>query len=377
LKQATRGTVSSLVLGVVGLLLVSCESTDVGLPAGSVINMSASPGTVRIEDQEQATSVVTATVFDERNLPRQDVTIKFESTADLEDDPAVTVTSAETDRNGRAETTLEVTRNDAGQVTVTGRVGALTGEVVVNVDVVEDNEPPRAVLTIVPNASGQIDQIISFDGSGSLDPDGSITCYRWELLSEPPDVDFSGNPLPRFEIIQGTTLSRFNKSFNTVKTLTVTLWVSDWPDGPTWCSTIDEYFDAAPPPDERFGDNEVSKAEADYEISCTNPPPTAIIAGPAIIYATTADTVRLNGTLSYDLETGIDEYIWYCDVDDDEPTQQGPLPFVDCGYSTKGTYVASLVVTDRGTGVIPPGSEEYDCWKASEPATVTIVVRDP
>jgi hypothetical protein len=76
----------------VGALLGGCEDTNVTVPTDSVIELSANPGTVRIDPNNdtqnpdtlrfEKTSVITAFVFDTDNRPSQGVTRSRTSTAE-------------------------------------------------------------------------------------------------------------------------------------------------------------------------------------------------------------------------------------------------------------------------------------------------------
>ena len=76
------------------------------------------------------------------------------------------------------------------------------------------NQPPNAAFTISPNPA-QTGQTVTFNGSGSSDPGGTISKYEW-------DLDGDGS----FETDTGTTSSA-TKSYATVQSITVKLRVTD------------------------------------------------------------------------------------------------------------------------------------------------------
>jgi len=360
----------------VGVLL-SCEDSDVIVPSGGIINMSASPGTVRIDPNTdepdpdtlrfEATATITAFVFDETNLPQQGVTIDFQSAAETPLDPV----TAETDNNGRAVTTLTVTDEDGPSVEVRGRSGSVSGTVTVVVDVVGVNQLPRATATIVPLTEGQAGRVVTFDGSASIDQDSIITCYQWQLLSDNPDSASAPNPW----IIQGVGASGFDRTFGNEQTLSVTLRVSDRED--IACQDVNGPTGGTVEPENVFSP---LAFRTQYPIVCSNPPPTAVIAGPDPILATgtasTLTSITLDGTLSSDGETRIDRYVWNCG-NEFSPVDVAPDgSVVICRYRL-GTYTATLNVTDQGTGVINPNTGNFDCQKSSPADSVNVIISTP
>lgn len=240
---------------------------------------------------------------------------------------------------------------------------------------VPPNEPPVATVFIVPEGEGQYGEPVIFDGSASIDPDGMITCYQWQILSDNPD-DPSRNP----EIFQGPATSSVVRVFAAEQDLVVKLRVSDRDD--LTCSRIDESTPAdriggLMEPEEAFSPH-VSLTS--YRIACRNPPPTAIIAGPDVFQLVGPPgqtvTLMLDGTLSIDYETPIDDWIWNCGSEF-PPIPMGIPAVVRCVYRvgpSPMSYTATLVVRDQGTGVIDPGTGTFACQKTSEPDTVTVEV---
>lgn len=379
MKTVIRLVSLAAVLGLTAALLIGCEDSDVTVPASGVINMNAAPGAIQIDPNSdeanpdtlrfEKESVITATVFDDRNLPVKGVTVDFEASSGIPMNPLTTVTNA----NGRVQSTLTVSDLDAGTVSVTARSGVVTGVVSLDVSVVGANELPRAALVIIPGQQGQVGDIVTYDGSGSLDPDSNITCYQWEFDSDNPD-----DPAKDPEIIQGKAASGVNRTYVNEQTIAVTLRVSDNPDEAA-CDTVDDQNPGGTVELADFFSPLASLTQ--YPVLCNNPPPTAVISGPPIITATgspsTLTSVTLNGTLSSDGETPIDRYVWNCGNEfAPTPVQPGDNSVVICRYRL-GTYTATLNVTDQGTGQINPGTGTFECQKTSDAASVSVVVAVP
>ena len=111
-----------------------------------------------------------------------------------------------------------------------------------------------------------------------------------------------------------------------------------------------------------------------------NTKPTAVIAGAATqqIFGAPGAIVSflLDGTLSSDAETPIESYTWNCG-NGSIPLPQAPPSKAVCKYTvdqTPRTYTATLVVTDRGTGVVDPNTGSYPCAAESLPASIQVVV---
>jgi hypothetical protein len=219
---------------------------------------------------------------------------------------------------------------------------------------------------------GEVGEIVTFDGSGSTDPDGNITCYQWQLASDNADDPLAPNP----EIIQGVGASGLTRTFSNEQTMSVTLLVSDREDIP--CVNVDPMNPGnTPETEDKFSP---LAFRTNYSIVCRNTAPTAIIAGAEertfTGSASTFTNVDLNGSLSSDPETAIDRYVWTCGND------QAPVPVapdnseVICRYRL-GTFTATLNVVDRGTGVIDPGTGTWACQKSSETDSVIIHVEAP
>lgn len=373
------------VLALAGVMLSGCEDTDVTVPSSGVINMNAQPGAIQIDpntdpanppDHErpgrfEKTAIITATVFDDLNLSQKGVTVDFESTSGIPMDPP----TGTTDSSGRVQSALHVTDLDAGTVSVTASSGVVTGVVSLEVTVVGGNQLPRAVLSIIPGQQGQVNDLVTYDGSGSLDPDGNITCYQWEFWSDNPD-----NPANNPEIVQGKAASGVTRTYLNEQTIGVTLRVSDDPDAAA-CDDVDPTNPGGTIEPESFFSPLAALTQ--YPIECNNPKPVAIIAGPSSISipatATTPGTVILDGSLSYDRETAIERYVWTCGSSfTPTPVIPGDNTRVICKYPP-GTYTATLYVTDQGSLpiTIDPNTGTFVCQKTSDEASVNIIATTP
>lgn len=89
-----------------------------------------------------------------------------DGTTTEETQPTVTHTY---DEAGTYDVTLTVTNSDGNQATTTQQI-----------DVAQGNERPQATFT-VDAEEPQAGQAITFNGTGSSDPDGQIANYRWTL----------------------------------------------------------------------------------------------------------------------------------------------------------------------------------------------------
>lgn len=250
-------------------------------------------------------------------------------------------------------------------LTATIEDGMLPALVRLDVPSGAQGDPPQAVVTISPPGEGQAGHPVIFDGSASFDPEGSVTCFQWQLLSDNPDA---GTPNP--EIVQGPGASGFQRTFQNEQTLAVTLLVSDRVD--IVCSATE------PEPEASFSP---LASRTLYPIGCANPAPTAVIAGPDPIRATgTASTLTsttLDGTLSSDGETPIDRYVWSCGNEFAPISVTPDGSVVMCRYRL-GTYTATLSVTDQGTGVVDPITGTFECPRSSQDSvTIEIVPVQP
>ena len=160
--------------------------------------------------------------------------------------------------------------------------------------------PPANVGPTATIAAPGIDErTITVNGTGSTDPDGTITTYRWDFGDD-----------------QTATGPNATHTYAADGTYTVRLTVTD-DDGATGTTTRSVTVAATPPP--------------------ANVAPTATIAAPGI----DERTITVNGTGSTDPDGTITTYRW--DFGDDQ-TATGPN--ATHTYAADGTYTVRLTVTD-------------------------------
>ena len=371
---------AAAVIGALAIILVGCVDNGVVAPNNSSIVLSANPQTVLIDPNTQTPDPVTgrftgqtqidALVLDENGFLLEGVSLVFRTTAGT---LASGGQAIETNESGVASDTLTVTDLSPSQVTVTVLSGNLSETTNVTVAVVGDNILPNALIFANPSNQGRINELVTFDGTSSTDPDGTITCFQWTITSDNPDV---GVPNP--EVIQGQTQATVERTFANEQNLTVTLKVSDEPAAGAICNPTDP-----PVPGNLFSPLIDS---LNYTIVCNNTAPVAVINGPSSVTITLdpvsgAAGLTLDGRPSFDAETPSTQltYLWACPGAQSGPFDQAfppdaPNSVVRCNYNAPGDYSATLTVTDRGTGVLDPISGTYECQLNSAPDTIDIDV---
>jgi PKD repeat protein len=182
-------------------------------------------------------------------------------------------------------------------LTVTDDLGAVSDPVSTTATIVEGNQPPVSD----PNGpySGTVNAPVTFDGSGSTDPDGSIVAYDWDFGD--------GNT--------GTGVSP-SHTYTATGSYTVSLTVTD---------------DA--------GDSDTATTTA--IIGEGNLPPVADPNGP--YSAELGVPITFDGTGSTDPDGTIVSYDWNFG-DGTVELDAGPTP--SHTYSAEGTYNVTLTVTD-------------------------------
>jgi hypothetical protein len=376
--------------------MVACEDTDVVTPEDAAIRLSAAPASVVLDtvnqpDVTEGVSEITAVAFDSGGAPLQGISITFSSDRgtfkrcdgtgalcyeDVDCPSRKCVGNiVETDGNGRAVADLHLVLardlrdvDDTGQdVTVNAESGSVeaTEPVKVNVKVFraeppEPNELPFASFDVIPANEQEVGRVATFDGSLSTDQDGDITCFQWEIDSNLNTFD---------EILQGPALAGFNKTYQAEMELHVTLRVSDDPLIGAQCIPLDQGGTAVAA--YLFSPNIAFK---EYRIVCSNPPPVANAGPDQSVPISSAQNVFLDGTNSFDRETGIGEFDWSCGSG--FPPIQGAVPGqVFCRYSAPGIYEATLTVFDKGVDGVTrdPSGENFLCEKSDvDTATVTV-----
>jgi PKD repeat protein len=188
---------------------------------------------------------------------------------------------------GTFTVTLTVTDNDGASSTC---------ETTANITA-EPNEPP--ICDANGPYSGTVGQPVSFDGSGSSDPDGTIDSYVWDFGDG--STDTGSNP---------------THTYQTSGSFTVTLTVTDNDGGSSSCTTTAEIGDAP------------------------NEPPVCDANGP--YSGTVGQPVSFDGSGSSDPDGTVDSYVW--DFGDGS-TDTGSNPTHT--YAAPGSFTVTLTVTDN------------------------------
>jgi len=340
-----------------------CEDSPVTAGKDFTMGLVATPSTVVIDPPHgisSAETTIVATVLNVGGAPQSGLTVYFSNTSGV---LASGTGGVMTNGNGIASDVLTVRSQDTAEITVTASSGSLTQTVKVTKTTAAVNRPPVAVIVATPAAQQTKNKTVVFDGSSTSDPDTGdfISFYRWVITSTNPDT--AENPIIREGAgVSGVSFpSLTTGTFQNVQDLTVVLQVTD-------------------------NRGATSQATIPYKIvavNCSaNTKPTAVIAGAPTQQvfgaAGSTQTFLLDGTLSFDPETPvIESYTWNCG-NGSIPSPQGVPPSkAVCRYlvdATPRTYTATLVVSDKGTGVIDPATGQYFCAAESAPASVQVVV---
>jgi hypothetical protein len=325
-----------------------CENTNVTVPTDGQIILTANPSTINIDrsvGQEEGSTTITAQVFDGQGFALKDVALTFTTSGGTlqssdnsceagscrltldgclsdADCPPVPATPVETDKNGIAFDLLTLSINDPASVQVEARSGTVASTVTVTRTTSTGNNLPFADIQATPANEQRTNQAVTFNGSGSFDPDDDpLTCYQWTIDSSVSASD---------EVVQGSAASLINRTYAAEQKLQVILRVSDVPNAD--CPP-------APPADPTIFSPNADNIE--YLI-CDNTAPTAD-AGPDQSGSPNVP-VQMVGDAT-DPEGGLLSYQWNCG--NNEPPLQGRI--VSCVYASVGNFVATLTVTDSTT----------------------------
>jgi hypothetical protein len=239
-----------------GLAMTGCDDSDVTAPTDGIINLVVSPSNLVIDPDsgiDTATAQVIASVFDNGGQPLQNVAVLFSTGGGALASAGAPV---RTNANGIAIDTLTVGESDPDAFQVTAQSSAIIVTADVTKEIAAANEQPLASILEVPVGSAEVDQLVTFDGSSSLDPDGVITCYQWEINST---IDAND------EIIQGVSTSAVQRQYAEEQELTVLLRVSDRAEATALCG------DTAPPVPLALFSPRIDTIP--YSIVCANTPP--------------------------------------------------------------------------------------------------------
>jgi len=239
--------------------------------------------------------------------------VSFDASGSTDPDGTVAKYEWDLDGNGSYETntgaTAATTKTYASASTPTiglrvtdNNAGAATTTRVLTVQ----NRLPSASFTLTPNpvVSGSP---VSFNGSGSTDPDGTIAKYEW---------DFDGNGT--YETSTGATATT-TKTFATAGSVTVGLRVTD---------------------------NNGGTATTTRALTVSNRAPTAsFTATPNPVPTGTA--VSLNAATSSDPDGTVVKYEWDLDGNGSYETNTGTTATTTKTFAAPGTFTVGLRVTDN------------------------------
>jgi PKD repeat protein len=170
------------------------------------------------------------------------------------------------------------------------------------------NRPPNGGFTISPNPT-KTAKAVSFDASISVDPDGTIAKYEW-------DLDGDGS----FETSSGTN-PKVSHSYSSEGEFDVRLRVTDNKGATDLAVQTIKIIDNQPP---------TAGFNATPNVSVINEP------------------IAFDGSTSSDPDGTIAKYEWDFDGNGSYETSSGSNPKVSHSYAAKGTYTVGLRVTDNG-----------------------------
>ncbi len=186
------------------------------------------------------------------------------------------------------------------------------------------NRAPTSSFTATPSSVNK-GQLVSFNGSGSSDPDGTIAKYEW-------DLDGNGT----FETNTGTTPTA-STSYSAAGSFETKLRVTD---------------------------DKGATAVSSKNVTVTLVPPTASFTATPNPTETGA-TVTFNGSGSKDTDGTIAKYEWDLDGNGTFETNTGTTATTSRSYATPGTIAVKLRITDN------------DGQTATSGVTVTVNNRPP
>ncbi len=292
------------------LPLLTCEGSDPTAPDDSTILLSANPDSVEPDNTGYGTSEITAQVLDSSYNPLKNVGVTFSAS------PSGTLDSGgvaiKTDSNGRAYDTL---RTNAA-TTVTARSGGTSAEISIGIGL--GNKAPNILLQTDPNPVKTGNEVI-FDGSGSIDTDGFIVGYKWEIF---PDIDPIEIVPPDPEPYDSGAASLV-RSYAQQQNIIVKLTIFDNDGAFDQDYILQQVLDNLPP---------FAEAGAEQTAKMTGSPAAAI--------------VRLDGGQSTDPDGTIVRWVWSCG-NGTMSTLPDTQAIGQCRYDLAGTYTATLTVYDN------------------------------
>jgi YD repeat-containing protein len=281
---------------------------------------------LRVTDDRGATGTATSTVTVKNQTPTASFTttpstaptgsaIALDASASSDPDGAIAKYEWDLDGNGSYETSTGTTPTastsfaTAGSRTIALRVtdnGGATATTTRTVTI--QNRAPVATFTATPNPAAA-GQVVSFNASGSIDPDGTITKYEW-------DLDGNGS----YETSTGTT-----------------------PTASTTYATSGERAVGL-----RVTDNAGATTVVTKAVTISNQPPTASFTATPTS-APTGTSVSFNASASKDSDGTITKYEWDLDGNGSYETTT-TTPTTTTTYATPGARTVGLRVVDNSGG---------------------------
>jgi len=284
------------------------------LPLLLFVACSGSDGTGSTGPDESANSAPTASLTHSPSNPEAGETVTLDASGSSDADGSIAEYRWDVDGDGSVDaTTTGATRDhtygSTGEktpsVTVADAEGA-TAEASTSVQVVSANSAPTASLTHSPS-NPETGETVTFDASGSSDPDGSIAEYRW-------DVDGDGS------VDATTSGATYSHAYGSTGEKTPSVTVAD---------------DAGA----------TAEAADTVQVMSANTAPTASLThSPS--NPETGETVTLDASGSSDPDGDVVEYRW--DVDGDGTVDDiTTISTYSHAYGSGGDYTARVTVVDN------------------------------
>ncbi len=283
---------------------------------------------VRVKDTDGTTDTATATAVAQNRAPSATLgatpnpvasgtQVTFSASGSNDPDGTIVKYEWDLDGNGSYETSTGTTGTttksfaSAGAYTVGVRVTDDEGATATaSTQVTVQNRPPTASFSVTPNPV-PTNAPVTFNGSGSTDPDGTVATYEW-------DLDGNGT----YETNTGSTPTA-SRAYPTAGNVTVGLRVTD-NNGATATTTRVLTVKANQLPTASF---------------TVSPSP-----------ATVGTTVTVDASASKDPDGTIAKYEWDLDGNGTYELDTGTTPSAIKNFSTPGNVTIGLRVTDSSGG---------------------------
>ncbi len=259
------------------------------------------------------------------SAPKPNQTVTYDASASSDPDGTIVKYEWDLDGNGTYETDTGTTPRATTSYATPQNVDVhlrvydnSNGTDVATRSVSIGNAPPSAAFTISDNPA-VIGRTVTFNASGSSDPDGTIARYEW-------DLDGNGT----YETDTGTTPTA-TRAYTTAGNVTVGLRVTDDDGAP---ATVTHALSVVP---------------------AQQPPTASFTASPNP--ASSGQTVSFDASASRDPDGAIAKYEWDLDGNGTYETDTGTTPTATRAYTSVGEVPVGLRVTDgdgmTGTTTVP------------------------